>query len=135
MKRNNQIAYEKRVCAHPLLDARLQFLRDADAPFMIFPRRSLILLILDDQGTITCGWPDSLVLEFYRNLRESMENAGIPIAWNKSSAPASLAKHEMPFIGHIISMEQNEILPSPEKCKKISVATCSMMAGTIYVYD
>lgn len=35
---------------------------------MITPLRSLIMLILDDQATITCGWLDTLVVEFYGKL-------------------------------------------------------------------
>lgn len=76
MQRCNETAYAELLCGHPQLYIRLQFLRDSDARFHINPRRPLILLILDDQSTIACGWPDQLVLEFYQKPRRALATAG-----------------------------------------------------------
>lgn len=68
MQSCKESAYADLVHENPWLDGRLQFLRDQDAPFMVTPRRPLILLILDDQATITCGWSNALVRILYRKL-------------------------------------------------------------------
>lgn len=131
MPPNNETAYEKLLRETPPLNERLQFLRDADALFTISPM-PLILLILDDQATITCGWPETLLLDLYRKLRDTMADAGIPIAWRRSSAPTSAAKHEMPFISHIISLDKKEIRCSPDKWAKAAASMQQMRPGTFY---
>lgn len=64
-----------------------------------------------------------------------MTDAGILIAWRRSPALRSAAKHEMQFVSHIISMGQKVIRPSPDKWAAILVATSSMCAGITYGYD
>lgn len=88
--RCNDSAYDELLCTNPWLDDSLQFLRDRDTPFYVSPRSPLILLILDDQAIINCGWPNELFHDYYLKLRRTLAGAGIPIAWSKSSALKSV---------------------------------------------
>lgn len=135
MQNTNELAYAELVSENPWLDTRLQFLRDIDAPFKISPRRPLVLLILDDQATITLGWLDALVMEFYKKLRQAMERAGIPIAWKKSSTPDHVAKRVVPFIGHEIHLTKKTIRPNPQKWAKVAAAVAHMRVDKAYSYE
>lgn len=67
MQQNNGSAHKELALENTLLDAGMPFRRDRDAPFTLTPRLPLFLLIVDDQATVICGWPDALVRKFIRN--------------------------------------------------------------------
>lgn len=134
-KRINEIAYSELVCENPWLDTRLQFLRDEDASHSVSTRRPFILLIVNNQETITFWWPDGLVLYFYPTLRCTLADVGIPIAWGKSSPPDLVTQHTMQFIRHVINIGDKTIRPSPDKWAKIGAATLGMSVGGTYSFE
>lgn len=65
MRSFNERTYKQLAEECPGLSKQLQFLSDRDAPFEVTPSKPLVMLILDDEAMLACGWTIAMVLEFY----------------------------------------------------------------------
>lgn len=135
MPKCNKTGYAELAPEHRRLHALLQLPQDSDEPEIISLRRPLILLIFEDQATITCGCPDELVTDFYHKLRRILAAAIITTAWKQSPTPGWVAKEEMPFIGHIIDLADKTIRPSTAKWAKCAEATTRVTARSDFWHD
>lgn len=99
------------------------------------PRRPLIVLILEEQATINCGWPDGLVRYYYPNLRHTLACADIPTAGNKCSPPEEIANTEKAFIVHTVDLAGKLFRLSPTKWAKLTAEPLEVQVAQIYKYE
>lgn len=112
MQRSNEKAYAEILHENASLYVGLQSLRELDAAFLVTPGHPHIILILKDQVTITCGWTNALVRDYYIKLRCTLTVTCIPISWKKSSTQCNFSEIEMPiskmlFIGNIFDLVES----------------------------
>lgn len=80
---------------------------------------ALALEIIDDISVIFVNWHKDGITSFHREIVARLNNAGLPIAQDKSIPIGSIEEESIPFIGNIISLTNKTVSPMTKSIGKL----------------